>query len=280
MTAFCAAPDPALRLDPRLLDGAWQSLAALLPEDTGGTWLLARIDRLAWFGGTPRTAVARREEQHRFAVTLLDEAGRTVALCQGIGMARIARAGGQAALHDLVLRPVPAGAGVEDLARRIVDLRGLTDPVAAFALVIEAAKAEAGSSTPTPLLLLARGALPEDGEPGEPAQTAMVGLVGTLAQELPELDPRLLDLDAAAWPGPPKSDPHSRLLRLRDGQLCRAELAARAPAELPMPDSGFVLRRDGAATSRSLAWEGRPEPRAGRGQSWLRSRPRASISAT
>ncbi|MFZ1429165.1 MAG: SDR family NAD(P)-dependent oxidoreductase, partial [Geminicoccaceae bacterium] len=260
-----AAPDPALRLDPRMLDAAWQSLAALLPEDAGGTWLLARVDRLAWFGGTPRTVVARRESQHRFAVTLLDETGRTVADCHGLGMARIARAGSPAAIHDLVLLPVSTATAAGP-ARRIIDLRGTTDPRAAFAHVIDVAKSEAGSSAPSPLVLVTRGALPRDGEPGDPAQAAMVGLVGTLAQELPELDPLLLDLDAVAIPPFHVTAPASRLLQLRAGELSQAELVARAPAELPPPLGGFVLRRDTVATSRSLAWESRSEPRAGHGQ--------------
>ena len=260
-----AAPDPALRLDPTLLDGAWQSLAALLAEDTGGTWLLARVDRLAWFGGAPRTVVARRESQHRFAVTLLDDAGRTVALCHGIGMARIASAGGPAAIHDLVLRPVPSAVGAAP-QRRIVDLRGIGDPAVAFTRVIETANAEAASAWPSPLLLVTRGALPGEADPGEPAQTAMVGLVGTLAQELPELDPLLLDTDVAVLPPLPATAPALRLLQHRAGELRQAELVARTQAELPPPRGGFVLRRDAAATSRSLAWESRPEPRAGRGQ--------------
>ena len=260
-----AAPDPALRLDPRLLDGAWQGLAALLPEDTGGTWLLARVDRLAWFGGVPRTVVACRESQHRFAVTLLDEVGRTVALCHGIGMARITRAGGPATIHDLVLRPVPSAVGATP-PRRIVDLRGIGDPAVAFTRVIETANAEAASARPSPLLLVTRGALPGETDPGEPAQAAMAGLVGTLAQELPELDPLLLDTDAAVLPPLPAPAPALRLLQHRAGELRQAELVARAPAELPPPPAGFVLRRDAAATSRSLAWESRPGPRAGRGQ--------------
>ncbi|WP_027133348.1 SDR family NAD(P)-dependent oxidoreductase [Geminicoccus roseus] len=261
-TAELAHPaDPVFRLDPRLLDAAWQGLAALLPEDTGGTWLLARVDRLAWFGGIPQRVLVRQEDEKRYQVTLLDADGGIVARCEGVGMARIARAGGQAAIHDLALHPLPPDAPSDQRQRRCIDLRGRVDLADMFGDVLEAAAEESAAASPQPLLLLTDRAL----SGGDPAQAAMTGLVGTIAQELPELDPRLLDLPGDQVPVLPQ-DPSARLLCLQDGKLARQDLAARPPAEMPTPEGGFVLRRDPAATSRSLAWESRAHPAAGPGE--------------
>ncbi|HWL69852.1 MAG TPA: SDR family NAD(P)-dependent oxidoreductase, partial [Geminicoccus sp.] len=254
-------PDPTFRLDPRLLDAAWQALAALLPEDTDGTWLLAGVERLDWFGGTPRRALVRKAGLQRFDALLLDEGGCIVAACHGVGMARIARAGGAAAIHDLRFLPVPPDALADSHPRRILDLRGQSDLMALFGQVLTAVAEEAASAAPRPLLLRTDGAFSGT----NPAQAAAVGLAGTIAAELPELDPRLLDGQPDLVP-PLPADPTFRLLRLQNGELSRLELEPREPAELPPPAGSFTLRRDQATTSRSLAWESRTPLRAGPGE--------------
>jgi acyl transferase domain-containing protein/SAM-dependent methyltransferase/nucleoside-diphosphate-sugar epimerase/acyl carrier protein len=221
------------RLDPRVLDAAWQALAATLPEGSRDALVPKGLARLVLFGGTPRFAVLRLSAPDRAEVALLDAAGALVALCEGLALA-VSRRG--AVVQETAWRAVPGGTETPAW----IDLRAETDAVAASWRVLEAARA-----APARLAVLTTL------EAG-PAQAALAGLIPTLALEHPELRPVLLDLPAGATP-PPIPAECPPVLTLRDGALLARELATRPTP--PPPPAPFVLARGADASLEALRWD-------------------------
>ncbi|MBN8926536.1 MAG: KR domain-containing protein, partial [Rhodospirillales bacterium] len=238
--AELAPADTAFHLDPRVLDAAWQSLAAALPPDGAAALVPVGLDRFAWFGGVPARSVLRLTAPDRADVALLDTADRPVAVCEGLRLVAIGLPA--SVLQETVWEPAPAGTETPAW----IDCRAETNPVAACWRVLEAFRAAPAEASR--LAVLAAGAT---SGPPSAAQAALVGLVATLARERPELRPVLLDLDAAA-PPPPIPAESGPLLAMRDGALLAPRLAPRPPVQLPA--APFVLARGAAATLDALRW--------------------------
>ena len=245
--AELAAPDPVFRLDPRVLDAAWQSLAAALPPDSSNALLPTGVDRLVWRGGIPSVSVLRLVAPDRGDLALFDAAGQVVVWCEGLRLAAATGARAGAVLHETTWDPVPLGEEVPDW----IDCRDEQDPVAACWQVLEAFR-NAGEKAPR-LAVLARHATEAGGTVPLPAQAALVGLVATLALERPELRPLLLDLDDTAVP-PPVPAESGPLLAWRDGELLAPRLAPRSASACPVPPGPFSLARGAAATLDDLHW--------------------------
>jgi acyl transferase domain-containing protein/nucleoside-diphosphate-sugar epimerase/SAM-dependent methyltransferase/acyl carrier protein len=230
--AELAESQPGFRIDPRLLDAAWQALAAALPPDSRDALVPKGLARLTLLGGTPRHAVLRLSAPDRAEIALYDEAGSPVALCEGLALA-VARPG--VVVQEPAWEALPPGTETP----RWIDLRAETDAVAACWRVLEAARAD-----PVRLAVLAT-------LDAGPAQAALAGLLPTLALEHPELRPVLLDLPAGVAPPaiPPACPP---VLSLRDGTLAARRLAARpTPAPTAAP---FALSRGADASLEALRW--------------------------
>ena len=244
--ADLADSDPSFRLDPRVLDAAWQSLAAALPPDSASALAPVGLDRLVWFGGTPRASLLRLVAPDRADVTLFDDAGRVVAWCEGLRLATVG--GTHAVLSETAWQPAPAG----DEIPVWLDCRTETDPAAACWRVLEVFRA-AGAAR---LAILVRGATAAGGTVPLAAPAALVGFVATLARERPELRPVLLDLDDSSDPPPVPAD-CGPLLAWRDGELLTPHLVPRPTPAIPA--APFVLARGAAATLDGLRWA--PAPR-------------------
>ncbi len=244
--ADLADSDPSFRLDPRVLDAAWQSLAAALPPDSASALAPVGLDRLVWFGGTPRASLLRLVAPDRADVTLFDDAGRVVAWCEGLRLATVG--GTHAVLSETAWQPAPAG----DEIPVWLDCRTETDPAAACWRVLEVFRA-AGAAR---LAILVRGATAAGGTVPLAAAAALVGFVATLARERPELRPVLLDLDDSSDPPPVPAD-CGPLLAWRDGELLTPHLVPRPTPAIPA--APFVLARGAAATLDGLRWA--PAPR-------------------
>ncbi|WP_456303956.1 SDR family NAD(P)-dependent oxidoreductase [Falsiroseomonas stagni] len=235
---------PGYRLDPRVLDAAWQALAATLPEGSRDALVPKGLARFTLLGGTPRFAVLRLPAPDRAEVALLDASGAPVALCEGLALA-VSRQG--AVVQEIAWRALPDGTETPAW----IDLRAEADAVAATWRVLEAARA-----APARLAVLAT-------LDASPAQAALAGLMPTLALEHPELRPVLLDLPAGAVPPPiPAEGP--AVLTLRDGALLARELASRPTP--PPPPAPFVLARGADASLEALRWDRMAAPSATPGQ--------------
>ncbi|WP_203073864.1 SDR family NAD(P)-dependent oxidoreductase [Falsiroseomonas ponticola] len=233
--AVAELPDsrPGFRIDPCVLDAAWQALAAALPPDSQGALVPKGLARFTLLGGTPRHAVLRLSAPDRAEIALLGADGAPVALCEGLALA-IARPG--VVVQEPAWDTIAPGTETPPW----IDLRAEADAVAAAWRVLEAARA-----APARLAVLATL------EAG-PAQAALAGLVPTLALEHPELRPVLLDLPAGAMPPaiPAESPP---VLAFRDGTLTARSLAIR-PTPPPSP-APFVLARGADASLEALRWD-------------------------
>jgi acyl transferase domain-containing protein/acyl carrier protein len=242
--AELAASDPGFRLDPRVLDAAWQSLAAALPPDSTRALVPVGLDRLIWRGGTPCTSVLRLTAPDLADVALLDSGGNVVAWCEGLRLAAADDIG--AVTRETTWEAIPSG----DEDPVWLDCRGEADPAAACWRVLEAYRAAEDDSRR--LAVLARGATAAGGSVPHPAQAALVGLLSTLGRERPELRPLLLDLDQTALP-PPVPAVCGPLLAWRDGELLAPRLVAQsAPAA---PAAPFRLAHNPSGTLDGLHWE-------------------------
>ncbi len=238
--------DREWRLDPRVLDAAWQSLAAALPETANGALVPAGLDRLVWFGGTPASSILHLRAPDRADIALLDVDGGMVAWCEGLRLASVQPASG-AVLADTVWEDAAAG----DETPVWIDCRGEDDPVAACWRVLSAFRM-AGNAAPR-LAVLAHRATSANGTVPLPAQAALVGLVASLARERPELRPLLLDLDdATATPPPVPRVADATALARRAGRLLAPRLVPRTATANPI--SPFILARGETATLEALRW--------------------------
>jgi acyl transferase domain-containing protein/short-subunit dehydrogenase/acyl carrier protein len=252
-----ADADPAFRLDPRLLDAAWQSLAAALPPDSQAALVPVGLDRMVWFGGAPVTSALRLVASDRADLTLRDAAGNVVALCEGLRLSAVGQ--GSAVLQDTTWQPATAAA-TETFDW--IDCRAIDDPIAACWRVLEAYRATGEAASPR-LAVLAQDAVSVAGEPSRSAQAALVGLVTTLARERPELRPVLLDLRADQTPPSIPADTEP-VMAWRDGTLLVPRLSSRAVS--PAPSAPFVLSRGASATLDAARWVPGPMPHPGNGQ--------------
>ncbi|MGE5272136.1 MAG: SDR family NAD(P)-dependent oxidoreductase, partial [Thiohalocapsa sp.] len=245
-----AEGDPYYRLDPRLLDAAWQSLAAALPEGSGKALVPAGLDRLVVVGdGMPRRSVLRLTAPDRADVTLYDGEGHLVAHCGGLRLATLSRAAASAVVQLPAWQAVAAGSETPAW----IDCRGERDAAAACWRVIEAYRALPDGPAPPRLAVLANGATDVGGRTPVPAQAALAGLVRSLALERPELRPVLLDLEASAMPPPVPEEAPEPVLAWHQGQLFAPRLQAQA---LPSPPAApFVLARPSSATLDALEWQ-------------------------
>ena len=234
------------RLDPRVLDAAWQSLAAALPDTVNGALVPAGLDRLVWQSGTPASSILHLRAPDRADVALLDVDGRMVAWCEGLRLAAVHPAS-VAVLADTVWEDAAGG----DETPAWIDCRGEDDPVVACWRVLRAFR-DCGDKVPR-LAVLAHRATSANGTVPLPAQAALVGLVASLARERPELRPLLLDLDdATATPPPVPTAAEATVLAQRGGRLLAPRLAPRSAAANPA--SPFVLVRGDTATLDTLRW--------------------------
>ncbi|NGM19909.1 SDR family NAD(P)-dependent oxidoreductase [Roseomonas stagni] len=242
--AELAEGKPGFRIDPCVLDAAWQALAAALPPDSRDALVPQGLKRFTLLGGTPRHAALRLSAPDRAEIVLYDAAGAPVALCEGLALA-VARPG--TVVQETVWEALPPGTETP----LWIDLRAEADAVAAAWRVLEAARA-----APARLAVLATL------EAG-PAQAALAGLVPTLALEHPELRPVLLDLPAGATPPaiPAESPP---VLAFRDGTLTARSLATR-PTPPPSP-APFFLARGADASLEALRWDRAARPAPGPGE--------------
>ncbi|MBS0537628.1 MAG: KR domain-containing protein, partial [Proteobacteria bacterium] len=239
--------DSGWRLDPRVLDAAWQSLAAALPETARDGLVPAGLDRLLWLGGTPASSVLHLRTNDRADVALLDVDGRLVAWCEGLRLAPI-QAASAAVLSQTIWQEIAGG----DAMLRWIDCRNEADPVAACWRIVEDFR-QAGD-LPSRLAVLAHRATPAHGTVPLPAQAALVGLVASLTRERPELRPILIDLDTAT--GAPPAVPHTgdtTTLAYRDRRLWAPRLTPRAAATAN-PVAPFALARGEAATLDTIRW--------------------------
>jgi acyl transferase domain-containing protein/NADP-dependent 3-hydroxy acid dehydrogenase YdfG/SAM-dependent methyltransferase/acyl carrier protein len=243
------------RLDPCILDAAWQSLAAALPEDSTEARVPAGVDRFVWIGGTPAKSILHLRAPDRANVTLIDSDGKVVAWCEGLRLATVARPA-DAVLSDTVWQDVPPGTETPTW----IDCRNDADPETACWRVLSAFRA-AGEGNAR-LAVLARRATTAGDTVPLPAQAALVGLVASLAQERPELRPLLLDLDGDAPPAVPASGDHT-VLACHGGKLLAPQLVARPLAANPGPP--FSLARASSNTLDDLSWASVPRrtPNAG-----------------
>ena len=232
------------RLDPCILDAAWQSLAAALPEDSTEARVPAGVDRFVWVGGTPAKSILQLRTPDRADVMLIDGAGKVVAWCEGLRLVTVARPA-DAVLSDTVWQGVPSGSE----APTWIDCRNDTDPETACWHVLSAYRA-AGDGAGR-LAVLARRATTAGGTVPLPAHAALVGLVASLAQERPELRPLLLDLEGDVPPAVPASGDHA-VLAFRDGKLFAPQLLSRPLTA--NPSEPFSLARAGSNTLDELRW--------------------------
>ncbi len=232
------------RLDPSILDAAWQSLAAALPEDSTEARVPAGVDRLVWFGGTPATSILHLRAPDRADVALIDAAGKIVVWCEGLRLATVARPA-DAILSETVWQEMPQGTETPIW----IDCRNDTDPETACWRVLSAFRAAGEGGTR--LAVLGRRATTAGGTVPQAAQAALVGLVSSLARERPELRPLLLDLDGDVPPAVPASGDHTVLV-CRDGKLLAPQLVARPLAA--NPGDSFTLARAASNTLDDLRW--------------------------
>src|SRR5690349_5185191 len=232
------------RLDPCILDAAWQSLAAALPEDSTEARVPAGVDRFVWVGGTPAKSVLHLRTPDRADMTLIDGAGKVVAWCEGLRLVSVPRPA-NAVLSDTVWQEAPSGTE----APTWIDCRNDTDPETACWRVLSAYRATGDGAGR--LAVLARRATTAGGTVPLPAQAALVGLVASLAQERPELRPLLLDLDGDVPPAVPASADHT-VLAFRDGKLFAPQLLSRPLTA--NPSEPFNLARASSNTLDDLRW--------------------------
>ncbi|HEY2873390.1 MAG TPA: polyketide synthase dehydratase domain-containing protein, partial [Reyranella sp.] len=232
------------RLDPCILDAAWQSLAAALPEDSTEARVPAGVDKFVWIGGTPAKSVLHLRTPDRADVTLIDATGKVVAWCEGLRLVTVARPA-DAVLSDTVWQDAPPGTETPNW----IDCRNDADPETACWRVLSAFRAAGDGGAR--LAVLGRRATTAGGSVPLPAQAALVGLVASLAQERPELRPLLLDLEGDEPPAVPDSGDHT-VLAWRNGKLLAPQLVARPLAA--NPDPPFSLARASSNTLDDLRW--------------------------
>jgi acyl transferase domain-containing protein len=245
------------RLDPRVLDAAWHSLAAALPTERREAIVPSGLDRFVVWGGVPRSSVVQLRAPDCADVTLFDVNARVVALCAGL---RLAPIGGSAAvLLEPVWQPIEPGGETPDW----LDCRDETDAASVCWRVIQAFRAAEDGQSPPRLAVLTSRATTANGRPPLPAQAALTGLVATLAGERPELRPVLLDLDAGQTPPPVPRETPSPILAWRDGTLLVRRLDHKIMPRLPL--APFALAGTDTATLDALHWVSTPRraPRPG-----------------
>ena len=132
--AELAAGDAVFRLDPRVLDAAFQSLAAALPRDRRDAVVPSRVDRFAVWGGAPSWSVVRLRAPDCADVALFDADARAVACCIGLRLAPIGS--DAAAMLEPVWQPIlwtvkpPSGSTVETRTMPPLRVYGFSMPFA------------------------------------------------------------------------------------------------------------------------------------------------------
>ncbi|MGE5149636.1 MAG: KR domain-containing protein, partial [Rhodospirillaceae bacterium] len=232
------------RLDPCVLDAAWQSLAAALPEDAKDARVPTGVDRFVWIGGTPAKSILHLRSADRADVTLIDETGKVVAWCEGLRLATVVRPS-DAMFSDTIWQDAPPGTEMPTW----IDCRNDTDPETACWRVLSAFRAAGDGGAR--LAVLGQRATTAGGTIPLPAQAALVGLVASLAHERPELRPLLLDLEGDTPPAVPASGDHT-VLACRDGKLLAPQLVSRPLTA--NPGTPFSLARASSNTLDDLRW--------------------------
>jgi acyl transferase domain-containing protein/NADPH:quinone reductase-like Zn-dependent oxidoreductase/acyl carrier protein len=232
------------RLDPCILDAAWQSLAAALPEDSKEARVPVGVDRFVWIGGTPARSVLHLRTPDRAEVALIDSTGKVVAWCEGLRLATVA-CPSDAMLSDTVWQDAPQGTETPTW----IDCRNDTGAETACWRVLSAFRAAGDGGAR--LAVLGRRATTAGGTVPLPAQAALVGLMASLARERPELRPLLLDLEGDVPPAVPASSDHT-VLAYRDGKLLAPQLVARSL--VANPGTPFSLTRASSNTLDDLRW--------------------------